>query len=161
MPLIFPPFARSIGDGVGKFLYSRGVRLTRMAEMWYAYASLVNAANRSAFVRTLRAVIDPGGQSVSALDRLYLAARMPTLIIWGDRDTIIPVSHAHAAHEAIPGSSLSIIEGAGHFPHVEEPRRFIEALTVFLDSTEPSSAGVNEFRDLLLAGRRAQEDAPV
>jgi pimeloyl-ACP methyl ester carboxylesterase len=42
----------------------------------------------------MRAVIDAGGQSVSAVDRLYLAAHMPTLIVWGDQDRIIPLSHA-------------------------------------------------------------------
>lgn len=129
--------------------------------MWQAYASLVDRANRLAFVRTLRAVVDPGGQSVSALDRVYLAARVPTLIIWGDRDAIIPVAHAHAAHAAIPGSRLSIIEGAGHFPHAEEPRRFIDALTAFLESTEPSAAGATDFRDLLLAGGRPPSDVPA
>lgn len=151
MPVIFPSFARSVGDGIGQFLQARGLRFTRMAEMWQAYTSLIEAANRAAFVRTLRAVIDPGGQSVSAMDRLYLAARMPTLIIWGDRDNIIPVSHAHAAHAAIPGSRLAIIEGTGHFPHAEEPLRFVEVLSEFLETTEPSSLGAEDFRDLLAA----------
>ena len=83
--------------------------------------------NRQAFVRTLRAVIDPGGQSVSAMDRLYLAAAVPTLIVWGDRTTRSSrSSHAHAAHEAIEGSRLEIIEGVGHFPHVEAPERFVD-----------------------------------
>lgn len=152
MPLIFPALARNIGDGIDQFLQARGLRFTRMAEMWQAYASLVDAANRVAFVRTLRAVIDPGGQSVSAMDRLYLAARMPTLIIWGDRDSIIPVSHAHAAHAAIPGSRLAILEGSGHFPHAEQPLRFVEVLSDFLATTEPSSLGVRDFRDLLKTG---------
>jgi pimeloyl-ACP methyl ester carboxylesterase len=151
MPVIFPSFARGVGDGIGQFLHARGLRFNRMAEMWQAYTSLIEAANRAAFVRTLRAVIDPGGQSVSAMDRLYLAARMPTLIIWGDRDSIIPVSHAHAAHAAIPGSRLAIIEGTGHFPHAEEPARFVEVLSEFLDTTVPSSLGVEDFRDLLAA----------
>ena len=108
--------------------------------MWSAYASLTESRNRPAFVRTMRAVIDPGGQSVSALDRLYLAARMPTLIVWGDEDRIIPVVHAYRAHEAIPNSRLEIMVGVGHFPHVEEPTRFAQLLVDFLRSTEPSSA---------------------
>jgi pimeloyl-ACP methyl ester carboxylesterase len=87
----------------------------------------------------MRAVIDPGGQAVSAIDRLYLAEEMPTLIVWGDRDKIIPVSHAYQTHEAIPNSRLEILPGVGHFPHVEEPFRFVEILTDFLRTTEPSS----------------------
>ncbi len=120
-----------------------------MTEMWSAYASLAEAENRPAFVRTLRSVIDPGGQTVSAMDRLYLAATMPTLIIWGDRDDIIPVSHAYAAHEAIPGSRLEIIEGVGHFPQIEAPEQFVSALVDFVDTTEPAQLGAQDRQRLL------------
>ena len=41
----------------------------------------------------VRAVIEPAGQRVNAGDRLYLAAALPTLIVWGERDSIIPLSH--------------------------------------------------------------------
>jgi len=117
--------------------------------MWSAYASLAEAENRQAFARTIRAVIDPGGQTVSAMDRLYLATSMPTLIIWGDRDDIIPLSHAHAAHEAIPGSKLVIIEGAGHFPQIEAPEQFVDALVNFIGSTEPSHLGAQDRQRML------------
>ena len=92
MPLIFPGFVRDWGDSLLRSVNDRGFRLNRITEMWSAYASLAEAENRQAFARTIRSVIDPGGQSVSALDRLYLAASVPTLIIWGDRDDIIPLS---------------------------------------------------------------------
>ncbi|MGD0882490.1 MAG: alpha/beta fold hydrolase, partial [Acidimicrobiales bacterium] len=121
----------------------------RVAEMWNAYASLTESENRHAFLRTIRSVIDPGGQTVSASDRLYLAAEIPTLIIWGDQDTVIPVKHAYAAHEAIPGSRLEIIEGAGHFPHVERPDQFLEVLIDFLDTTEPAHFGAADLQHLL------------
>ena len=119
--------------------------------MWRAYISLMEADNRKAFARTLGGVVDPGGQSVNAMDRLYLAARMPTLIVWGDKDNIIPVSHAFAAHAALPESRLEIIEGAGHFPHVEEPVRFSEILADFVRTTDPSSFTLAEIRNLLLS----------
>ncbi len=48
------------------------------------------------FVRTVRAVIDGGGQSVSAVERLYLASEIPTLIVWGDQDRMMPIAHAKA-----------------------------------------------------------------
>ena len=57
-------------------------------------------------------------------------SNVPTLIMWGDQDHIIPVDHAHATHRAVPASRLEIIEGSGHFPHVEMPDRFAEVLTV-------------------------------
>jgi pimeloyl-ACP methyl ester carboxylesterase len=150
LPVVTPGFVRDRGNDLVSFLYKAGFRHARGVEMWRAYASLSELESRRAFVRTLRGVVDPGGQSVNAMDRLYLAARMPTLIVWGDRDTIIPVSHARAAHEAIPGSRLEIIEGAGHFPHVEEPLRFVELLSEFIDSTQPNRVTAEELRALLL-----------
>jgi pimeloyl-ACP methyl ester carboxylesterase len=149
MPVIFPRFVRDWGDSLFRSINNRGVRLSRITEMWSAYASLAESENRQAFARTIRAVIDPGGQTVSAMDRLYLASPMPTLIIWGDRDDIIPVSHAHAAHQAIPGSRLVIIEGAGHFPQIEEPDQFVNALVNFIDSTEPVRLGAKDRRRML------------
>ena len=110
---------------------------------------MAEADNRQAFARTIRSVIEPGGQTVSAMDRLYLASSMPTLIIWGDRDDIIPVSHAHAAHEAIPGSRLVIIEGVGHFPQIEAPGQFVAALVDFVDSTTPARLNAEERRRML------------
>ncbi len=151
MPVLFPSFIRDRGNDVSAFLHRRGLRAPHVAEMWRAYASLAGAENRHAFVRTLRAVIDPGGQAVSATDRLYLAATMPVMIVWGDQDPIIPIAHAYAAHEAIPGSRLEIFEGAGHFPHVERPDRFVEVLTDFLATTEPAGRHPEEYRHLLLA----------
>lgn len=150
MPVLFPTFVRERGDALGRWLYARGLRAPHMAEMWRAYASLTEAESRRAFVRTLRAVVDAGGQAVSARDRLYLAAAMPTLIVWGDADPIIPVEHAHAAHAAMPRSRLAIFPGCGHFPHVEEPHRFAETLTAFVDDTEPAATAPEVYRELLL-----------
>jgi pimeloyl-ACP methyl ester carboxylesterase len=90
---------------------------------------------------------------VSAHDRLYLSSQLPTLIVWGERDGIIPVAHAHAAHQAMPASELVIFEESGHFPHLEEPARFIEALTGFIESTQPALLDGLEWRELLIAGQ--------
>lgn len=150
LPVLFPSFVRNLGNDLMQFFHRAGFRHARALEGWRAYASLTESENRMAFVRTLRSVVDPGGQSVNAMDRIYLAARIPTLIVWGDRDNIIPVSHAHAAHEAMAGSRLEIMEGAGHFCHVEEPVRFVEILSDFMRSTEPSSITAEERRALML-----------
>jgi pimeloyl-ACP methyl ester carboxylesterase len=83
MPALFPTLVRERGNDISRMLHNRGVRMARIGEMWSAYASLTESANRQAFVRTIRAVIDPGGQTVSAMDRLHLAAQIPTLIVWG------------------------------------------------------------------------------
>jgi len=138
-PVIFPGFVRDLGDRVAGVAQRFGIRSPRLAEIWDAYATLTEPDHRAAFLRTVHAVIEPGGQAVSATDRLYLAAAMPTLIVWGDADPIIPVSHGIAAHDAMPGSRLEIFEGVGHFPHAEDPARFTSVLLDFLATTEPAS----------------------
>lgn len=150
MPVLFPSFVAARGTEVSRSLHQRGIHSPRIGEMWRAYASLSGAQNRGAFLRTLRSVVDPGGQTVSAMDRLYLAAAVPTMIVWGDQDHIIPVEHAHAAHEAIKGSRLEILEGCGHFPHVEAPERFVEVLRDFMATTEPAATRPDDYRDLLV-----------
>jgi len=55
-------------------------------------------------------------ERVSATDRFYLAGGMPTLIVWGERDPMIPVAHGIAAHAAIPHSRLELLPDAGHYP---------------------------------------------
>jgi pimeloyl-ACP methyl ester carboxylesterase len=107
----------------------------------------------------VRGIIDLGGQRVSAHDRLYLAAGLPTLIVWGERDPLIPVRHAYEAHERIPGSRLEIFPGAGHFPYRDDPRRFAEVLMDFMKTTKPFSADPKRLRARLREGPGRPESA--
>lgn len=124
--------------------------------------ALPDATSRSAFIRTLRAVVDWRGQAVTMLDRCYLTEGMPTMLLWGDRDSVVPVRHAHGAHEAMPGSRLEIFEGAGHFPFHTDPARFLALVTEFTGTTTPAHWSRERWRDLLCEGRphvTAQGDA--
>lgn len=152
MPILFPSFARDVGNAIGRSMGRLGLRAPRLEEEWRSYASLTDSETREAFLKTLRAVVDRGGQAVSAHDRLYLSSSLPTLIVWGERDGIIPVAHAHQAHQAMPGSQLVIFEESGHFPHVEEPVRFIEALTEFVETTQAADPEGPAWTELLTAG---------
>jgi pimeloyl-ACP methyl ester carboxylesterase len=129
-----------------------------VVEVARGYASLADGATRSAFVQTLRSVVEPGGQRVNASDRLYLAEGRPTLIVWGALDTVIPVAHAHEAHTAIPGSVLEVFEQARHFPHMDEPARFAKLLLAFLDATEPVPFNRALLRDRMIERSRAIAD---
>jgi pimeloyl-ACP methyl ester carboxylesterase len=153
MPVLFPPLVRDAGNALGRQLARLGLRATGIEEQWRNYTSLVDGASRRSFVRTLRSVVDVGGQTVSAHDRLYLASHVPTLIIWGGRDHFIPVGHAHAAHAAIPGSRLEIFDTSGHFPQRTEPRHFAKVLRDFLETTEPFRFDQREWQAVLSAGR--------
>lgn len=153
MPLMFPPLVRDAGNALARQLGRFGLRAPALEEGWRNYTSLSDAASRRSFVRTLRSVVDIGGQTVSAHDRLYLASRIPTLIIWGRKDRFIPLEHGQAAHAAIPGSRLEIFEASGHFPQREEPHRFVEVLRDFLETTAPMRFDEQEWQALLGAGR--------
>jgi len=152
MPIAFPKPIVDRATEVGRRLGRRNIRSARLGEMWRAYSSLAGATNRKAFVRTMRGVIEPTGQTINATDRLYLAAHVSTMIVWGDHDGIIPVAHAYAAHELISTSRLEIIEGTGHFPHVEQPDTFANLLIDFVESTDPASKHHEVLRDVLLGG---------
>jgi pimeloyl-ACP methyl ester carboxylesterase len=156
LPLLAHPRVIDVASVIPRTLGKLGLR-TRvdLEEMARGYQSLSNAAARSAFIHTLRAVIDPAGQRINASDRLYLASKMPSLVVWGRRDRIIPVEHARPAHKAMPGSRFELFEEAGHFPHLDDPLRFARTLQAFFDESEPARLDAGTMRELVL-GRDAK-----
>jgi pimeloyl-ACP methyl ester carboxylesterase len=140
-PLLVNRRVLGVGRGVGRVLDRVGLRLrTDVGEVLRGHASLSDGEARAAFLHTLRTIIDPLGQRVDARDRLYLAQGLPFLIIWGERDPIIPLAHGQAAHDLVPGSRLEIFPSTGHFPHLEDPQRFVRLLLDFMGSTEAASS---------------------
>ena len=123
-----------------------------VAEVARGYASLSDPERRKAFLATLRSVVGTEGQRVAALDRLYLAEALPLLIVWGERDPIIPVDHAEQAHRELASSRLEVFEGVGHMPQIEAPGRFIAVLERFLAETEPARFDREEWRARFAAG---------
>jgi len=114
--------------------------------------ALPDYQSRTAFIRTIRSVVDWRGQVPTALDRCYLAEGMPTLLVWGDRDPVLSVKHAAIAHAAMPNSRLEIFRGAGHFPFHYDLDRFIALVRDFITTTEPAAWVREEWRDRLRAG---------
>ena len=92
-------------------------------------------------------MVDHLGQRVSARDKLYLTSHVPTLIVWGDHDPIIPLQHGLDAHAAMPGSRLEVFPGAGHFPHCGDPARFARVLREFVQETAPAAVSANRWRE--------------
>jgi pimeloyl-ACP methyl ester carboxylesterase len=138
-PVIFASVFRDAARGVLGGLRRVGLRPSPYVEqIWQSYESLTEPETRAAFARTLRSVVDAGGQRVSAHDRLPLAREIPTLIVWGADDAIIPSAHAADAAATLPDSRIEIFEHVGHFPHCEDPDRFVRVLTDFIASTEPA-----------------------
>jgi pimeloyl-ACP methyl ester carboxylesterase len=161
LPLIASTRLHSVGLAVGQLLDRLGLRAgSDLAEMARGYASLGETGARQAFLHTLRAVIDPTGQRVSATDRLYLSSMMPTLIVWGRQDPLIPAHHGETARRAMPGSQLEIFDGVGHFPQLDDPVRFGRVLRNFIESTKPARFDFST-KDIEMLRKRMLEHSRV
>lgn len=60
--------------------------------------------------------------------------RVPTLVLWGDKDQLVPMAVGDFYHNAIAGSKLVVFENCGHVPQLERPKETAEALLAFLKS---------------------------
>ncbi len=157
LPLLVSEPLISAGEAVGWLLAKIGLRAGRdVAEMAEGLASLQDNEARKAFVHTARSVIDVGGQLVDASDKLYLAEALPTLIVWGERDPIIPASHGRRAHELMSGSRLELFAEAGHFPHHDHPAAFAATLGDFVQTTRPARLSTDRLREMI--GERGLSD---
>jgi pimeloyl-ACP methyl ester carboxylesterase len=162
LPLMIDPRVVGVVDALAHRAHRVLPRLSGSTlEAARSFASLTDPVHRRAFLHTVRSVIDWGGQRVNASSRLYLLEGLPTLIIWGTADTMIPVEHAHRAHDLIPGSRLELIDGAGHFPHHDQPERFTELLTDFLDQTQPAQRTTAEQGAQIAARTNPPEPSPA
>jgi pimeloyl-ACP methyl ester carboxylesterase len=157
MPVLLSSQMHTVLDAVNGWFGRRGLRLGPTGrEVWRSYSGLSETRGRLAFIHTVRSVIDLSGQRVSARDRLYLAGEVPTLILWGERDRIIPVEHAYAAHDLIPGSTLVVVPDVGHFLPTDAPEAFIDAFEAFMATTAPAQTTEEEFRALLIEHTAAE-----
>jgi pimeloyl-ACP methyl ester carboxylesterase len=124
-------------------------------------AALQDRQTRRAFITTARTVLDVQGQRIDARDRLYLAQSLPMLIMWGERDRFIPVEHGKEAHNLVPTSRMELFAGAGHFPHRDDPDRFVGVLTDFIETTEPAELSAELLKSLVLADPLARPRGQV
>jgi pimeloyl-ACP methyl ester carboxylesterase len=136
LPVIASRPAMFLGHGVLSLLTAGGLAESpKTQERWRKYFALADPLGRHAFLRTLRSVVDLRGQTVSALNRLP-NLDVPTLIIAGALDPVIPASHAQAAHAALPGSQLAIIDEAGHHPMLDCPAALAGLIDEFVGASD-------------------------
>src|SRR4051812_19766670 len=134
---------------------SKGVYLQAIVR---ALRPLEQPGARTAFVHTLRSVIDIHGQRVSARDRLYLLERFPTLLLWGGRDRTIPSDHGRETLEVVSHARFEILPDAAHFPHIEDPEGVARVLRGWLETTSPTRIEDGEWGAVV--GRRAPQRGP-
>jgi pimeloyl-ACP methyl ester carboxylesterase len=155
LPLLVDDRVLSLGRLGGRMLGRIGLRVhTDVEEVLRGHASLSDGATRAAFLHTLRAIVDLRGQRVDATDRLYLAEAIPFLIVWGERDPIIPADHGRTAHRLVAGSRLEVFPTAGHFPHLDDPLRFVRVLGDFINTTQPAQVDAVRWGKVLRDGGR-------
>ncbi|MCW2651860.1 MAG: hypothetical protein JWR32_2836 [Mycobacterium sp.] len=138
---------RIIGAALGSTRFGRD-----LPDVLRVLAELPEPTASAAFSRTLRAVVDWRGQVVTMLDRCYLTESVPVQLVWGEDDSVIPVSHARMLHAAMPGAQLEIFHRSGHFPFHDDPDRFVEVVERFIGSTEPADYDQDLLRSLLRHG---------
>ncbi len=68
------------------------------------------------------------------LSFLMQQVRIPSLIVWGRQDAIIPVNCGELYNKALAGSSLKFIDDCGHVPELEKPQEFVSTVLEFLQS---------------------------
>jgi pimeloyl-ACP methyl ester carboxylesterase len=68
------------------------------------------------------------------------------MAIWGERDAIIPVHHAYAAHEARTDARLEILPDVGHFAQVEAPNQVVELIEDFIATGDRQQSETTQLR---------------
>jgi pimeloyl-ACP methyl ester carboxylesterase len=143
LPAISGPWLLRNGERLVGRLGQMGMRSgPDLQKLWRGYVSLGEMAAQHAYLETLRTVVNRGGQTVSALERLPALVDIPTLLVWGARDPMIPVAHGITAQRLLPGSRLEVFDQAGHAPHLSDPLRFATLLQEFV-----SAASVGDWAD--------------
>lgn len=82
-----------------------------------------------------------------SLRRWLRRIRVPSLVLWGERDGIVSPDYGRAFAAEIPGARFQVIDDAGHYPHVEQPEQFVDAVRSFVQkpaATSPTTLNGNE-----------------
>jgi pimeloyl-ACP methyl ester carboxylesterase len=66
------------------------------------------------------------------------------MIVWGSKDRMIPASHALSLEKKLPDCRVEMFEGAGHFPHLDDPERFVRMLREFIAAGVVSQEPITE-----------------
>ena len=137
LPVLSSSWVHGIGDTALRLWGKAGLPAVSPSteEAWEGLSSLSDGDTRRAFLATSRSVIDVHGQTVSAQNRLSGLASRPTMLIWGERDRIVPSAHVEAAKRELPATRIEMFSRSGHFPHLDEPDRFAQVLADFMSDS--------------------------
>ena len=128
-----------IGDiATPLFLGSRWILRKRMEDMYRRMGRPISekmVASRHHLLETAnthRAMIRTARNwSANRIEREASLIRQPTMLVWGDQDTHIPIANAFKLRDALPKSKLIVFRNCGHLPPAEQPEKFVEAVADF------------------------------
>ena len=139
--------AKFIGGAIGRFLYryanaslrlimpsAYGDRKKLTKEIHRKYLDVFRDRNARVLVlhALAKSLLGSRAHYQSLLDRIDSLKRMPVLIVWGMKDSAFQPYQLERWQRLLPAAQVEKIEGAGHWPHEEEPARVIEAIERFL-----------------------------
>jgi pimeloyl-ACP methyl ester carboxylesterase len=131
MPVIYLSPSKLAAKMVLRMCYYDKKKIT--SEDVAAYASpIASRGGRHALLQTARQCIPPNADELLAKVKTIT---VPTFILWGREDGIIPLKVGELLHEAIPNSVLEVIERCGHIPQEEKPEETIARISKFLATT--------------------------
>lgn len=104
---------------------------------WLQYRQARQPRFLEATVATLRGVLTPTRQRQILLPQLPRLT-VPTLVVWGTGDRVVPSHHAHSAVSRLPRGRLALIPDCGHVPQLERPSDFVATLIGWLAEQAPS-----------------------
>lgn len=143
LPVLASDWVRKNAESVIEQLNKWGLPIrpgASMAETWRSFKSVSDRQTREAFLASTRAVVGPRGQTVSAKQHFAKFESIPSLLIWGSKDRMIPASHADNIRREVPNSRVEIFSDVGHFPQLDEPDLFFRVLDEFLTANSEVKA---------------------
>ncbi len=135
LPIMFLAPSKLVTHAVLGTCYHDKAKATREQVEAYA-APIASKGGRFALLQTARKCIPANADELIAKAS---SINVPTLIIWGRQDRVIPLIVGQLLNELIPNSTLKIIEECGHMPQEEKPEETIALMNEFLDA-EPAGA---------------------
>jgi pimeloyl-ACP methyl ester carboxylesterase len=107
-----------------------------------AYAEpLKTYDGRHAVLETAKRIIPPDLEELTAR---YATLEVPTLLVWGRQDELVPLWVGRRLHRALPNSRLVVVEDSGHLPHEEKPAEVAGAMLSFFKQTQEDRSSAAE-----------------
>lgn len=140
LPLIGEILSYPSRSGVRTFfrkaVYNPAVITSSFVNLYYTYFK--SPGFRDYLLKLVRMMVDTRGVKAEIIDPVIGNLRditQPALILWGDRDGIVPLQQAYAGKERIPGARLHIMKDCGHIPFYEKPEEFNKITLEFLSDS--------------------------